>query len=99
MTKDPQDLSKGDQVSWNWGSGNPKGKVQEVVEGEATTTTKNGNEIKAKGDEENPAVVIKANSGSNAIKKVSCSCFRVIVFVLYLTFCLLSPQGKRTQWR
>ncbi|PWN35212.1 uncharacterized protein FA14DRAFT_160458 [Meira miltonrushii] len=71
MTKDPQDLSKGDKVSWQWGSGNPGGKVQEVVEGEAKTTTKRGNEIKKSGDEEDPAVVIKADSGSNAIKKAS----------------------------
>ena len=52
MTKDPQDLQKGDAVSWKWGSGNPTGKVEEVVEGEATTTSKRGNEIKKKGDEE-----------------------------------------------
>lgn len=71
MTVDPQDLSKGSDVSWKWGSGNPKGKVQEVVEGEATTTTKNGNEIKKNGDKDDPAVIIKVNSGSNAIKKVS----------------------------
>ena len=41
MAKDPQDLSKGEKVHWNWGGGQPGGKVQEVVEGEATTTTKN----------------------------------------------------------
>lgn len=71
MTKDAQDLKKGDEVSWKWGSGHPKGEVQEVVEGKAETTTKKGNNITKNGDEENPAVVIKAASGSNAIKKVS----------------------------
>ena len=85
MAKDPQDLSKGEKVHWNWGGGQPGGKVQEVVEGEATTTTKNGNEIKKKGDEENPAVVIKADSGSNAIKKVSTYDSELHSHTLYLT--------------
>ncbi|PWN40236.1 hypothetical protein IE81DRAFT_293693 [Ceraceosorus guamensis] len=58
MTKAPQDLKEGDEVSWKWGQGHPKGEVKEVVEGEATATSKRGNEIKKKGDEENPAVVI-----------------------------------------
>lgn len=49
----------------------PKGEVLDVVDGEATATTKRGNEIKKNGDEENPAVVIHTASGSDAIKKVS----------------------------
>ncbi|UZJ51920.1 hypothetical protein CBS101457_001240 [Exobasidium rhododendri] len=68
---DATDLNKGDEVTWKYGSGHPKGKVIEVVEGEAKTTTKSGKEMTVKGDEDDPAVVIKADSGSNAIKKAS----------------------------
>ncbi|PWN93846.1 hypothetical protein FA10DRAFT_264438 [Acaromyces ingoldii] len=71
MPTDPHDLSKGDEVSWKWGQGHPKGEVLDVVDGEATATTKRGNEIKKNGDEENPAVVIHTASGSDAIKKAN----------------------------
>jgi hypothetical protein len=37
----------------------------------AETTTKKGNTLTKNGDEENPAVIIKAATGNNAIKKVS----------------------------
>jgi hypothetical protein len=32
MPTDPQDLQKGDEVSWKWGAGHPKGEVKDVVE-------------------------------------------------------------------
>jgi hypothetical protein len=50
----------------------PKGTVEEVVtDGQAEATTKKGNTLKKSGDEENPAVVIKAKTGNQAIKKAS----------------------------
>jgi len=71
MTKPAQDLNEGDEVSWKWGSGHPKGTVKDVVEDEATITTKRGNEVSRQGDEDNPAVVLEAKSGSDAIKLAS----------------------------
>ncbi|KAL8281422.1 hypothetical protein RQP46_006106 [Phenoliferia psychrophenolica] len=65
------DLSPGDKVSWKWGAGQPSGKVEEVVDGDASITTNRGNEVSRHGDEENPAVKIKADSGNSAIKKAS----------------------------
>ena len=32
MPTDPQDLQNGDEVSWKWGAGHPKGEVKDVVE-------------------------------------------------------------------
>ncbi|KAJ4392275.1 hypothetical protein N0V93_005900 [Gnomoniopsis smithogilvyi] len=58
---------KGDTVSWNWGSGNPQGKVLDVKEDKATITTKNGNEVSRDGDSEDPAVVLDTGK-SKAIK-------------------------------
>ncbi|KAM0525705.1 hypothetical protein ACHAPE_000416 [Trichoderma viride] len=54
-TKGPE---KGDTVSWNWGQGQPEGKVKEVNPGETTIETKKGNQVTRKGDEEDPAVVL-----------------------------------------
>lgn len=59
----------------------PTGEVKEVVDGEAKVTTKRGNEIKKNGDEENPAVVLHTSSGSDAIKKVSATCFHAIALL------------------
>ncbi|KAL4727747.1 hypothetical protein ACLX1H_004435 [Fusarium chlamydosporum] len=59
---------KGETVSWNWGQGQPKGKVLDVKAEDTSITTKNGNEVSRKGDEEDPAVVL--DTGKNkAIKK------------------------------
>ncbi|RGP65932.1 hypothetical protein FLONG3_9064 [Fusarium longipes] len=59
---------KGDTVSWNWGEGQPKGKVLDVKAEDTSITTKNGNEVSRKGDEEDPAVIL--DTGKNkAIKK------------------------------
>ncbi|KAF4450570.1 hypothetical protein F53441_6350 [Fusarium austroafricanum] len=59
---------KGETVSWNWGQGQPKGKVLDVKAEDTSITTKNGNEVSRKGDEEDPAVIL--DTGKNkAIKK------------------------------
>ncbi|KAF5023398.1 hypothetical protein F66182_4555 [Fusarium sp. NRRL 66182] len=59
---------KGETVSWNWGQGQPKGEVLDVKAEDTSITTKNGNQVSRKGDEEDPAVVL--DTGKNkAIKK------------------------------
>lgn len=75
-----QDLNKGDSVTWSYGGGHPKGKVDEVVEGKATAKTNSGNEISINGDESNPAVKIKTQSGNMAVKPVSRRTFRMLLF-------------------
>lgn len=40
MGKDAQDLSKGDEVSWNWSGNKPKGEVQAVHEEDAEIKSK-----------------------------------------------------------
>ena len=49
----------------------PSGKVLEVNDGETVAVSKKGNEIKKNGSEDNPAVKIKADSGSEAVKRAS----------------------------
>ncbi|PWN95054.1 hypothetical protein FA09DRAFT_302176 [Tilletiopsis washingtonensis] len=68
MPTDPQDLQKGDEVSWKWGAGHPKGEVKDVVEDKATITTKRGSEVTRDGSEEDPAVIVKTQNGSDGIK-------------------------------
>ncbi|EPQ29473.1 uncharacterized protein PFL1_03228 [Pseudozyma flocculosa PF-1] len=71
MPTDPHELSEGDKVSWKWGQGHPKGEVKDVVDGKAEVKTKRGNTVTKNGDDEDPAVVIHTESGSDAIKKAS----------------------------
>lgn len=59
--------SKGDTVSWNWGGGQPQGKVLDVKGEKTTITTKRGNEVSRNGKPDDPAVVLDAGS-SKAIK-------------------------------
>lgn len=71
MTKsDPQDLSKGDEVSWKWGSQHPKGTVESVHEDGAEVKTKKGSTISKDGSEEDPAVVLKTQNDNKAVKNV-----------------------------
>ncbi|TFB07503.1 hypothetical protein CCMA1212_000633 [Trichoderma ghanense] len=49
---------EGDTVSWNWGQGQPEGKVKKVNPDETTVQTKKGSKVTRKGDEEDPAVVL-----------------------------------------
>ncbi|KAF7561148.1 hypothetical protein G7046_g2980 [Stylonectria norvegica] len=58
---------KGDTVSWNWGGGQPEGKVLDVKGEQTSITTKNGNEVSRKGKPDDPAVVLDAGK-SKAIK-------------------------------
>ncbi|KAL7423459.1 hypothetical protein Q5752_001039 [Cryptotrichosporon argae] len=61
-------LQKGDEVSWNWGSGQPSGKVAEIVEGRAEVQSNRGNTIAKNGTADDPAVVIE-RSGNNVVKR------------------------------
>ncbi|KAK9893829.1 hypothetical protein P389DRAFT_174716 [Cystobasidium minutum MCA 4210] len=64
-------IKKGDEVSWNWGSGQPSGTVKDVKEEDTEIKSKNNKPIKKKGDEEDPAVVIEQDSGNPVLKKAS----------------------------
>ncbi|KEY73783.1 hypothetical protein S7711_03090 [Stachybotrys chartarum IBT 7711] len=59
--------NKGDTVSWNWGGGQPEGKVLDVKPEKTTIKTKRGNEVSRNGDPEDPAVVLDTGK-SKAIK-------------------------------
>ncbi|RXK40209.1 hypothetical protein M231_02483 [Tremella mesenterica] len=59
-------VKKGDEVSWNWGSGQPSGKVAEVKEGRAEVTSNKGNTISKNGTKEDPAVVIERSGVSHS---------------------------------
>ncbi|TCD67837.1 hypothetical protein EIP91_011899 [Steccherinum ochraceum] len=62
-------LEEGQEVSWKWGSGNPSGKVAEIVtEGKAEVTSNKGNTIhkNARG-EDDPAVKI-TRKGNDVVK-------------------------------
>ncbi|GKT41168.1 uncharacterized protein ColSpa_01349 [Colletotrichum spaethianum] len=63
-TKGPK---KGDTVSWNWGNGQPEGKVLDVKGEKTTIETKRGNEVTRDGKPEDPAVVLDTGK-SKAIK-------------------------------
>ncbi|OHW98221.1 DNA-binding protein [Colletotrichum incanum] len=63
-TKGPK---KGDTVSWNWGNGQPEGKVLDVKGEKTTIETKSGNEVSRDGKPEDPAVVLDTGK-SKAIK-------------------------------
>ncbi|CAM1508982.1 Fc.00g027210.m01.CDS01 [Cosmosporella sp. VM-42] len=58
---------KGQTVTWNWGGGQPEGKVLDVKGEKTSITTKNGNQVSRKGDPEDPAVVLDTGK-SKAIK-------------------------------
>jgi hypothetical protein len=75
------ELKKGDEVSWNWGSGQPcklsntiiftevtnsaAGTVAEVKAGKAEVESKKGNKISKNGTEDDPAVVIERSGVSD----------------------------------
>jgi Hypervirulence associated proteins TUDOR domain len=58
-------------VSWNWGSGQPSGKVAETkTEGEVAIKSKRGNTIKKNASPSNPAVHV-SRSGNDVVKRAS----------------------------
>lgn len=59
-------------VSYQWGGGKPGGTVTDkATDGAVTMETKNGNEVKKKGDSDNPALYISRDSGHDVVKKSS----------------------------
>ncbi|KAF8663694.1 hypothetical protein AX16_000869 [Volvariella volvacea WC 439] len=61
-------LKKGQEVSWNWGGGQPSGKVSEVVEeGKAQVKSNKGNTISRKAREGDPAVKV-SRDGNDVVK-------------------------------
>ncbi|KAG5927911.1 hypothetical protein E4U42_001553 [Claviceps africana] len=57
----------GDKVSWNWGQGQPQGKVLDVKHEKTSVETKRGNEVSRAGSDKDPAVVLDTGK-SKAIK-------------------------------
>ncbi|KAK1927017.1 hypothetical protein DB88DRAFT_507122 [Papiliotrema laurentii] len=63
------EISKGDKVSWKWGSSHPEGTVADIVtEGKGEVTSKKGNVISKNASEDDPAVVIERD-GNDAVKR------------------------------
>ncbi len=57
-------------VKWNWGNGEGKGQIEERFEREVTRTLQ-GSEVTKKGDEDNPAYLIKQEDGDEVLKRGS----------------------------
>ncbi|OAQ58341.1 DNA-binding protein [Pochonia chlamydosporia 170] len=58
---------KGETVSWNWGQGQPEGKVEDVKHQKTSIETKKGNTVSRDGTSEDPAVVLDTGK-SKAVK-------------------------------
>ena len=58
---------EGDTVSWSWGNGQASGKVVETHEDDVTKTIK-GNEVTRHGSEDNPAILIEQDDGTQVLK-------------------------------
>ena len=54
-------------VEWDWGNGTAQGQIEERFEKEVTRTI-DGSEITRKGDEDNPAYLIKQEDGDKVLK-------------------------------
>lgn len=63
-------LHKGEDVTWNWGSGKAHGEVTAVHDHDVTRKIK-GKTIKRKGSAEEPAVEVKGDKGGRALKSAS----------------------------
>ncbi|WP_445732755.1 hypervirulence associated TUDOR domain-containing protein [Mariniflexile sp.] len=63
-------IKKGTQVSWKWGTGTAKGKVQETYTKKVTKTIK-GNEVTRNGEEGNKALYIQQEDGDYVLKSES----------------------------
>ena len=59
--------NEGDTVSWSWGGGRASGKVVEKHKDEVTKTIK-GSEVKRNGTEDNPAILIEQDDGTQVLK-------------------------------
>jgi hypothetical protein len=62
--------SKGDRVTWNWGSGTAEGTVQATYTEEVTKTI-NGNEVTRDASTDNPAYLIQQDDDDRVLKSES----------------------------
>ncbi|GAA5048668.1 hypothetical protein GCM10023208_06050 [Erythrobacter westpacificensis] len=60
----------GQYVQWDWGNGTASGQIEDRFEREVTRTLQ-GSEITRKGDEDNPAYLIKQEDGDKVLKRGS----------------------------
>lgn len=63
-------FQSGQYVKWKWGNGTGRGQIEERFEREVTRTL-NGSEITKKGDEDNPAYLIKQEDSDRVLKRGS----------------------------
>ena len=64
------DVTKGDDVTWKWGSGTGEGKVTKVHTDDVEKTIK-GSTVKRKASDAKPAVEVKTDKGGKVLKSVS----------------------------
>lgn len=60
-------FQSGQYVQWDWGNGTASGQIEERFEREVTRTLK-GSEITRKGDDDDPAYLIKQDDGDKVLK-------------------------------
>lgn len=63
-------MKKGDKVHWNWGKGQAEGTIKEKSEKTITKKIK-GTEVKRNASKEEPAYVVKQDSGTEVVKSES----------------------------
>jgi len=61
---------QGTEVEWDWGDGTATGKIQESFT-ETVTRQIDGNEVKRKADEDEPAYLIEQEDGQRVLKSHS----------------------------
>ncbi|MGV3652201.1 MAG: DUF2945 domain-containing protein [Devosia sp.] len=61
---------KGTEVSWSWGKGTARGKIEESFTDEVTRTIK-GKEITRKASKDEPAYLIRQEDGDMVLKSQS----------------------------
>ena len=60
-------IRKGTKVVWKWGNGSAEGKVEETFTKEVTRTLK-GSKVTRKGSDDDKALLIKQDDGSEVLK-------------------------------
>ena len=60
-------IRKGTEVKWKWGNGEATGKVEETFT-ESVSRTFDGSEVTRKGTEDDKALFIKQDDGSEVLK-------------------------------
>ena len=63
-------MKKGEEVTWNYGSGKAEGKVEETFTEPVEKTIK-GTKVKRNASKEKPAAMVKQKNGGKALKSES----------------------------